>query len=252
MFDELKNKFSILQTLAAIHEQFEAAVIRYCESQKIERIPLKNTIRIFDIVTDEYMQVTAIRNDGTLEYKESKDFTIKADEIPPQDLVKIFDALYEVINLGERTASVDKRTLDIVDILNKHIAKLNIIKENRSRWETENWSDTECKLTDENITNLAQIISDMNVLLDFGTKKVIKARITALPRPMPEGMNDPMPKVFVTLNNGIEYELFSYYPDEITFEASEFLMLTLDEAQDLKRKKDLEYLKNSCHSRQVK
>lgn len=71
---------------------------------------------------------------------------------------------------------------------------------------------------------------------------IISARITAQPRPMPEGMNDPMPKVFVTTDDNVEHELFEYYPDEISFIESEFIGLSLNEAKDLKRKKDIEYL----------
>jgi hypothetical protein len=76
-------------------------------------------------------------------------------------------------------------------------------------------------------------------------KMVIKkARITKQPRPMPEGMLDPMPKVFVTLEDGKEEFLFEYYPDEISFKESDFIGLTIQEAFELKIKKDVEYLKS--------
>ena len=74
--------------------------------------------------------------------------------------------------------------------------------------------------------------------------KIISARITAMPRPMPEGMFDPMPEVFVTLDNGSEHYLFTYYPDELSFTGVEFIGLTLDEARRLKFTKDVNYLKN--------
>ena len=73
---------------------------------------------------------------------------------------------------------------------------------------------------------------------------ITQARITAMPRPMPQGMFDPMPKVMVTIGNEPEQELFSYYPDEISFTANEFVGLTVTEASDLKYKKDLAYLKS--------
>ena len=76
-------------------------------------------------------------------------------------------------------------------------------------------------------------------------QKIIKARITAMPRPMTlEGMFDPMPQVYVTTDDNVEQFLFEYYPDEISFTDSEFVGLTIDQARDLKRKKDVNYLKS--------
>ncbi len=76
-------------------------------------------------------------------------------------------------------------------------------------------------------------------------QKITKARITALPRPMPEGMFDPMPKVYVTLEDGLaEHLLFEYYPDEISFKAEEFIGLTPLQARALKTKKDRQYLQS--------
>ena len=68
--------------------------------------------------------------------------------------------------------------------------------------------------------------------------KIISARITA----MPQGLFDPMPQVFVTLEDGKEQFLFEYYPDEISFTANEFIGLTIEEARTLKGKKDREFL----------
>ena len=47
--------------------------------------------------------------------------------------------------------------------------------------------------------------------------KITSAIITAMPRPMPEGMFDPMPEVVATFEDGTTKPLFSFYPDEITF-----------------------------------
>lgn len=71
--------------------------------------------------------------------------------------------------------------------------------------------------------------------------KIIKAYITA----MPKSFFDDMPKVMVTLEGNNEPELlFEYYPDEISFQASEFIGLTLDEARHLKFKKDKQFLQS--------
>lgn len=72
--------------------------------------------------------------------------------------------------------------------------------------------------------------------------KIVSARITKMPRPMPDGMFDAMPEVHVTLPSGKEHYLFTYYPDELSFEPNEFVGLTLDEARGLKFKKDVQYI----------
>lgn len=74
--------------------------------------------------------------------------------------------------------------------------------------------------------------------------KIVSARISKMPRPMPEGMFDPMPEVHVTTEDGREHYLFSYYPDEISFNEKEFVGLSLDEAKRLKFKKDKAYLQS--------
>ena len=68
--------------------------------------------------------------------------------------------------------------------------------------------------------------------------KVISSRITD----QPKSFFDPMPQVFVTMENGIEEFLFDYYPDEISFTPNEFVGLTLNECRHLKFKKDKKYL----------
>jgi hypothetical protein len=69
--------------------------------------------------------------------------------------------------------------------------------------------------------------------------KITEARITALPT----NLFGPMPEVFVTVG-GVEQKLFSFYPDEITFVASEFVGLTIDEVRELRHKKDVAYLRS--------
>jgi hypothetical protein len=68
--------------------------------------------------------------------------------------------------------------------------------------------------------------------------KIISSRITE----QPKSLFDPIPKVFVTLENGNEEFLFDYYPDEISFTPNEFIGLTIEESRHLKFKKDRHYL----------
>lgn len=74
------------------------------------------------------------------------------------------------------------------------------------------------------------------------TPKIVKCKIGPYPRPMPEGMNDPMPELRVQLSNGEELTLFSFYPDEISFTESELVGLTIDQAKRRKFEKDLRFL----------
>lgn len=68
--------------------------------------------------------------------------------------------------------------------------------------------------------------------------KVTSARITE----QPKGWFDPLPQVFVTMENGREEFLFDYYPDEISFTPSEFVGKTIEECRHLKFVKDKKYL----------
>jgi len=70
--------------------------------------------------------------------------------------------------------------------------------------------------------------------------KIVSARITA----MPNTLFDPMPKVYVTLENSIEEYLFDFYPDEISFRPKDFVGLTISEAKTLKYNKDIAYLRS--------
>jgi hypothetical protein len=74
--------------------------------------------------------------------------------------------------------------------------------------------------------------------------KITSAIISPMPRPMPEGMFDPMPEVVATFEDGTTKTLFSFYPDEITFQASEFTGLTEEEANALRQRKDVAFLKS--------
>ena len=74
--------------------------------------------------------------------------------------------------------------------------------------------------------------------------KIASASITKMPRPMPHGMFDPMPEVVATFEDGSSKSLFSFYPDEISFQASEFIGLTEPEAKSLFHRKDVSFLKS--------
>jgi hypothetical protein len=73
---------------------------------------------------------------------------------------------------------------------------------------------------------------------------IICCEISPYPRPMPEGMFDPMPKVNVRLSDGKEKVLFEFYPDEISFVESEFIGLTEESAHRLRFEKDKRYIQS--------
>ena len=72
--------------------------------------------------------------------------------------------------------------------------------------------------------------------------KILSVTITDMPRPMPQGMLDPMPEVIATFEDDSTKTLFSFYPDEVSFRASEFVGLTEEDAHSLFQKKDSAYL----------
>jgi len=61
---------------------------------------------------------------------------------------------------------------------------------------------------------------------------------------MPEKMTDRISEVTVSLEDGSQTVLFSYYPDELTFLPEEFVGLTVEEGKDLRRAKDTAYLRS--------
>lgn len=73
---------------------------------------------------------------------------------------------------------------------------------------------------------------------------IVKCEIGPFPRPMPEGMFDRMPSVNVTLSNGESFELFAYYADEVSFSESEFIGLTVAEANALITQKDIVFIQS--------
>jgi hypothetical protein len=69
---------------------------------------------------------------------------------------------------------------------------------------------------------------------------ILRCEITRCPREIDE----PLPEVRVMLSDGSQQSLFRFYPDEINFEPSEFIGLTLDEARALYGTRDRAYLKS--------
>lgn len=75
---------------------------------------------------------------------------------------------------------------------------------------------------------------------------IVSAEITPMPRPMPLGMSDPLPKVHVTLADGQSQDLFCFYPDEISFQPADFVGLTVAAAKQLRFQRDTAYLKSDA------
>ena len=61
---------------------------------------------------------------------------------------------------------------------------------------------------------------------------------------MPKSLFDAMPEVIVRVDGGDEQVLFRYYPDELHFDAVEFVGLTLQEGRQVKQKKDAAWLRS--------
>jgi hypothetical protein len=73
-------------------------------------------------------------------------------------------------------------------------------------------------------------------------RKIIAARITT---PSRLGQFGDMAKIHVKFENSDTEELlFSYFHDEITFSSSELVGRTVDEAEQLRHKKDVAYLQS--------
>lgn len=58
------------------------------------------------------------------------------------------------------------RVLAVRAIIKNHTEKLNIMKDNLSRWEEERWTDSEVRECERMITTLASILSDLNITLN--------------------------------------------------------------------------------------
>jgi hypothetical protein len=69
---------------------------------------------------------------------------------------------------------------------------------------------------------------------------ITTATITA----QPKQLGDPMPEVHVEFSDGSARKLFTYFPDEISFKAKEFVGMTAVEALSLKHDRDVAYLRS--------
>jgi|GEM_PF-3584827 len=76
------------------------------------------------------------------------------------------------------------------------------------------------------------------------SRRIISVTIGPMPRPLPAGIGDPMPKVNAYFDDGTEEVLFEYFPDELSFVESECIGLTASEAKDLRHRKDVAYLRS--------
>jgi len=61
--------------------------------------------------------------------------------------------------------------------------------------------------------------------------------------PLPKTPFEPMPRVFVAFEGGESKELFSFYPDEISFSPDDFIGLTEAEAHQLRHDRDVAFLR---------
>lgn len=77
--------------------------------------------------------------------------------------------IYDDLNKDTRTAFIEGYTncqkskdTEIRAIIKTHTDKLNIMKDNLSRWEEERWTESEMRECESMIKILASILSDLN------------------------------------------------------------------------------------------
>lgn len=71
-----------------------------------------------------------------------------------------------------------------------------------------------------------------------GMRKIVSVRIT----PLPQQIGDPLPEVWAKFADGPEKLLFTYFPDEISFQESDFVGLTEEQATLFKFGRDRAFL----------
>jgi hypothetical protein len=77
--------------------------------------------------------------------------------------------------------------------------------------------------------------------MDTNDRKIVECEIVG----MPQNLFDGLPEVMVKYAGSDEFEqLFTYYPDELSFAAGEFVGKTRAEALELKRQRDVAYLRS--------
>jgi hypothetical protein len=65
-------------------------------------------------------------------------------------------------------------------------------------------------------------------------ERIVSVELSPGPGPLPHGVFEQAPRVIATLEYGETVELFSYYADERSFDAGEFVNLTVGEGRALK------------------
>jgi hypothetical protein len=77
--------------------------------------------------------------------------------------------------------------------------------------------------------------------MDSTNCKIVECEIVG----MPQNLFDGLPEVMVKYEGSTEFEpLFTYFPDELSFSAGEFIGKTRAEAFELKRQRDVAYLRS--------
>lgn len=74
--------------------------------------------------------------------------------------------------------------------------------------------------------------------------KIVECQIGPYPKSWGEMFSVGLPKVHVTFEDGSEKDLFTFYPDEISFSEREFIGLTETEARKLRHDRDVSYLRS--------
>ena len=72
--------------------------------------------------------------------------------------------------------------------------------------------------------------------------RIVDVEIGPSPRPKPAGLLDEMPSVVAVFDDGSRRVLFTFFPDEYTFTADDFLGLTEAEAREVRNRRDIQYL----------
>ena len=68
----------------------------------------------------------------------------------------------------------------------------------------------------------------------YVVRTIASVTITPGPGPLPQGTFEQAPRVIATLSDGHTLELFSFYAEERSFSADEFVGLTVAEGRRLK------------------
>ena len=76
--------------------------------------------------------------------------------------------------------------------------------------------------------------AELDRLFQQVARRIVSAEITDGPGPLPHGVFEQAPRVIATLDDGSRVELFSFYGDERSFNAAEFVGMSVEEGRRLK------------------